>query len=77
MRVEEERRLDDFKAMMDDPIRIAAYQKAIQRLCPGKVVCEIGLGLGPLTLMALNAGAAKVYAVEFNKMVDLEMDNDA
>ena len=41
-----------------------AYFQAIQKLCPGKVVCEVGLGLGPLSLMALNVGAERVYGIE-------------
>lgn len=65
--MEEERRLSDFKDLMEDRVRMIAYQEAIRRACPGKKVCEIGLGLGPLTLMALDAGAEKVYGIEFHK----------
>lgn len=59
--------LEDYRRMMADPVRMEAYRKAIRALCPGKVVCEIGVGLGPLSLMALQAGATKVYGVEVDK----------
>ncbi len=50
--------------MMSDPVRMSAYRHAIALRCPDKVVCEIGVGLGPLSLMALKAGAKRVYGVE-------------
>ena len=53
--------------MMADPVRMQAYQRAIQATCPGKTVCEIGVGLGPLSLMALQVGAERVYGIEVNK----------
>ncbi|MDP6943483.1 MAG: hypothetical protein QF464_04985 [Myxococcota bacterium] len=56
--------LEDYRRMMADRVRMEAYQRAIQAVCPGKVVCEIGLGLGPLSLMALQAGAERVYGIE-------------
>jgi protein arginine N-methyltransferase 1 len=50
--------------MMQDETRMSAYRRAIERICPGKVVCEIGVGLGPLSLMALQSGAKRVYGIE-------------
>lgn len=61
------RRIEDYKAMMADHVRMAAYKRAIDALCPGKVVCEIGVGLAPLSLMALQAGAQKVYGIETDR----------
>ncbi len=58
------RTIEDYKAMMADAGRMGAYRRAIQAVCPGKVVCEIGVGLAPLSLMALEAGATRVYGVE-------------
>ncbi len=52
--------------MMRDDIRMGAYRRAIGKVCPGKTVCEIGVGLGPLSLMALEAGAERVYGIEVN-----------
>ena len=58
------RNIKEYKSMMADPVRMRAYQQAIREHCRGKVVCEIGLGLAPLSLMALQAGAERVYGIE-------------
>ncbi len=55
--------------MMADTVRMAAYAEAISASCPGRVVCEIGVGLGPLSLMALHAGAQRVYGIEVDPQV--------
>ena len=60
------RTIEDYRAMMADPVRMAAYQRSIGAVCPGKVVCEIGVGLAPLSLMALAAGAKRVYGIELS-----------
>jgi len=60
------RALEDYKLMMADEVRMDAYRRSIQAICPGKVVCEIGVGLAPLSLMALQAGATRVYGIELN-----------
>lgn len=59
--------LEDYRRMMADRVRMDAYRRAIKAVCPGKVVCEIGLGLGPLSLMALQEGATRVYGVEIDR----------
>ncbi len=59
-------KLRNYKLMMDDPVRMDAYHRAIEATCPGMTVCEIGVGLGPLSLMALRAGAERVYGVELD-----------
>ena len=59
-------KLRNYKLMMDDTVRMDAYHRAIEATCPGKTVCEIGVGLGPLSLMALRAGATRVYGVELD-----------
>lgn len=45
---------------------MSAYRQAIEATCKGKLVCEIGVGLGPLSLMALQAGAKRVYGIEID-----------
>ncbi|MDP6944989.1 MAG: hypothetical protein QF464_12625, partial [Myxococcota bacterium] len=60
------RQIEEYQVMMVDRVRMEAYRRAIRAVCPGKVVCEIGVGLAPLSLMALEAGASKVYAVELS-----------
>ncbi len=44
-----------------------AYKEAIDGVCRGKVVCEIGVGLGPLSLLALLAGADRVFGIEVSR----------
>ncbi|MBI5515707.1 MAG: methyltransferase domain-containing protein [Deltaproteobacteria bacterium] len=61
------RRILDYAAMLNDPVRMRAYEAAIRAVCPGKVVCELGVGLGPLSLMALKAGAQRVYGIELDE----------
>jgi predicted RNA methylase len=63
MRVDQ-RTLDAHRAMLADRVRMRAWREAIERVCPGQVVCEIGVGLGPLSLLALRAGASRVYGIE-------------
>ncbi len=50
--------------MLADRVRMRAWREAIASACPGQVVCEIGVGLGPLSLLALRAGASRVYGIE-------------
>lgn len=64
-----ERTLRDYQTLMRDSVRMDAYRRAIDQTCTGRVVCEIGVGLGPLSLMALDAGAEKVYGIEVNQDV--------
>ena len=59
-------KLRSYKWMMEDRVRMDAYRAAIREVCRDKVVCEIGVGLGPLSLMALQAGATRVYGIELD-----------
>ena len=50
-----------------DCVRIEAYRECLDRNADnfaGKVVLEVGCGLGLLTILAARAGARRVYAVE-------------
>ena len=49
---------------LSDPVRLHAYQAALEQVCSGKVVCEIGVGVGALSLIALRLGAAHVYGID-------------
>lgn len=51
--------------MLEDNVRMKAYRSAIAKVIKkGDVVVDIGCGLGILGMMALKAGARKVYAIE-------------
>ena len=57
--------------MLMDHVRMRAYHSAImsnKSLFEGKVVLDVGTGSGVLAMWAAQAGAAKVYAVEYTDM---------
>lgn len=59
------------KQMLMDHNRMRAYYSAImfnKSLFEGKIILDVGSGTGVLSLWAAQAGAAKVYAVEFTDM---------
>jgi len=54
-----------YRYMLEDPVRMRAYENAIRHAAPGGVVLDIGAGAqAPLSVMAARAGARKVYAIE-------------
>lgn len=55
-----------FMPMLNDTGRNQFYKRAIDRAAPGRVVCDIGAGTGFLSVMAVQAGASHVIAVERN-----------
>lgn len=52
------------RMMVRDTARVEAFRAALVALAPGKVVLDAGCGSGILALLAAQAGAARVYAVE-------------
>ena len=50
--------------MCKDQRRMDAYKLAIQSLCGGKIVADVGAGTGVLSIYAAASGAAKVFAIE-------------
>lgn len=62
----DDRTVLDHRTMLADTRRMAAYRAALRAACARRVVAEIGTGLGPLALYALQAGAARVYGVELD-----------
>jgi len=60
-----ERLLLMHQVMLGDRRRLAAYDRALRRtVSRGDVVVDVGAGLLPLTLLALQHGASRVYALE-------------
>ena len=55
-----------FMPMLNDEHRNKFYQKCLDRCCQDKIVVDIGAGTGLLSILAVNAGAKKVFAVEKN-----------
>lgn len=60
---------DDFHALMlNDEIRMAAYEKAIKEAVkPGMTVVDVGTGTAILALWTFEAGASHVYGIDVNK----------
>jgi ribosomal protein L11 methyltransferase PrmA len=57
--------IDEHREYLGDPARLAAFREAIrERVRPGDVVVDLGAGTGILGLLACQAGAARVYAIE-------------
>jgi len=58
--------------MIGDCARFKAYEKAIARCVrPGDVFAEIGCGPAVFGLLACRAGAARVYAIETEDIIDV------
>jgi len=58
--------------MMTDEHRMAPHDAAIRSAVrPGDVVLDLGAGAGAFTFIALDAGAAHVYAIEHSPAIEL------
>ena len=64
--------LNDYGAMNADSGRFEAYAKAIAATVrPGDVVAEIGCGPGVFSLLACQAGARRVFAIEIDDCIQV------
>lgn len=62
--------LDEFGDMIADKARFGAYADAMARAVrPGDVVVDVGCGPGIFALMACNAGAKRVYAIDAGEVL--------
>ena len=66
------RALDEHREYLTDAPRIAAFRRAIHATVrPGDVVLDLACGTGILGLMACEAGAARVYAIDDGEIIEV------
>ncbi|MDF2178064.1 50S ribosomal protein L11 methyltransferase [Aliiglaciecola sp. CAU 1673] len=54
-----------YEDMLADKVRMQLYRRAINEVVkPGAIVADLGTGMGVLAMMAIQAGAAHVFAVD-------------
>ncbi len=64
--------LEEHYGYLSDRVKLERYQAAIDRLVrPAHVVLDLGCGSGLLGLMALRAGASKVFFVEEGAVIEV------
>jgi hypothetical protein len=64
--------LDEHRQYLADETRLGLFRKAIHKVVrPGDVVVDLGSGTGVLGMLACQAGAARVYAIEGGGIIDL------
>jgi len=67
--------INDYEGMILDRSRTEAYAQATRsRVNPGATVLDLGCGPGILTMLACQAGARKVYAIEPDGMIQIARD---
>jgi protein arginine N-methyltransferase 1 len=63
--------LEEHRGYLADAPRLRAYRRAVARkVRPGSVVLDLGAGTGVLGILALRAGAARVYAVDSGPILE-------
>lgn len=64
--------LHDYGSMIHDSVRMNAYAEALERnVKPGSVVVDLGCGLGLMAALAIRLGAARVFAIEADDIIQL------
>jgi protein arginine N-methyltransferase 1 len=64
--------VDEHRQYLLDPVRVSAFRRAIAEVVrPGGVVLDLASGTGVLGLIACEAGARRVYAIEVDGMIEI------
>ena len=64
--------VDAHREYLSDPARVHAYERALAATVRrGDVVADLGAGTGILGMLACRAGAARVYAIEADGMIEV------
>lgn len=64
--------LDYHRLLLADEVRVQAFRQAIHEVVrPGDVVADLGTGTGVLACFACQAGAARVYAIERDDIIQI------
>jgi hypothetical protein len=67
--------LEEHRLYLSDATRIALFRRAIGAVVkPGDIVLDLACGTGVLGLLAIKAGAARVYQVDESPMIQLAHD---
>jgi SAM-dependent methyltransferase len=67
--------LDEHRLYLSDLTRVSLFRRAINSVVkPGDVVLDLACGTGVLGLLAIKAGAAKVYQVDLSPMIQVARD---
>ena len=58
------------KDILLDKVRMRVYEEAIRASVAGKIVVDVGAGTGALSIIAVQAGAKILFAIEASSMIE-------
>ena len=67
--------LDEHRLYLSDRIRTSLFRRAIKAVVkPGDVVLDLSCGTGVLGMLAMKAGAARLYQIDVTSMIQIARD---